>query len=498
MASRPPAPTPSGNAAAPTPVGARAPYSPHRRTAVVLTGTGTAGAYHAGVLRALHEAGVKVDLMAGRGIGTVGALFGAVDGADQLWERSGLWAAPGAARLYRWRPALVAAAAVLGTALATLLLPLGVVVVATLVYAIAYFVQVAGLNGTWLTSGFGRLVDWVFAPGVLPVWLPRVTVLALVLLLGVLGWSAVLTWYRTRPGRRGRGALWWLLAGAPLDADYGQRWFGKGLWKSVRGASAMARPSPEKFGLRYTRLLSDSLGQPGFRELLVVVHDLDGSRDLVLAMLTKKFRGSFFRRRGGGADRPLEALDLSGWAARHSFDALAASLGLPVATEPWFVQFPAGSGWRGETHRLCDRPDAVGRLLDEVALAGVQQVIFVSAQPPLTGPHALGGQRRDGRGRIGESLQSLEAAAARDAVASRARLFQAFFEIRPGHNPLGPFDFAGSYDERSDRAWALTDLIDRGFDDGYRQFVNPVVAPSGEEMQPTPRPRPPTPVSPAT
>ena len=37
-------------------------YSPHVRTALVLTGTGTAGAYHAGVLRALHEAGVKIDL----------------------------------------------------------------------------------------------------------------------------------------------------------------------------------------------------------------------------------------------------------------------------------------------------------------------------------------------------------------------------------------------------------------------------------------------------
>src|SRR5258707_1204473 len=31
------------------------PYSPRRRTALVLTGTGTAGAYHAGALRALHE-----------------------------------------------------------------------------------------------------------------------------------------------------------------------------------------------------------------------------------------------------------------------------------------------------------------------------------------------------------------------------------------------------------------------------------------------------------
>src|SRR4029077_18266442 len=54
-------------------------YSPQFRTALVLTGTGTAGAYPAGVLRALHEAGVKLDLVAGRGIGAVGALFSAVD-----------------------------------------------------------------------------------------------------------------------------------------------------------------------------------------------------------------------------------------------------------------------------------------------------------------------------------------------------------------------------------------------------------------------------------
>ena len=60
-----------------------------------------------------------------------------------------MWAAPGAARLYRWRPALVAAAAILGTALGTLVLPLGVVVVATLVYALAYFVQIAGLDAAW-------------------------------------------------------------------------------------------------------------------------------------------------------------------------------------------------------------------------------------------------------------------------------------------------------------------------------------------------------------
>jgi predicted acylesterase/phospholipase RssA len=70
------------------------PYSPLRRTALVLTGTGTAGAYHAGVLRALHEAGVKIDIVAGRGIGVVGALFAAVDGAQRLWDDKGFWRAP--------------------------------------------------------------------------------------------------------------------------------------------------------------------------------------------------------------------------------------------------------------------------------------------------------------------------------------------------------------------------------------------------------------------
>src|SRR3989475_12592371 len=88
------------------------PYSPRRRTALVLTGTGTAGAYRAGALRALHEAGVKLDIVAGRGIGVVGAMFAAIDGASRLWEDKGFWKAKGVRSLYRWRgvPRIVAAA----------------------------------------------------------------------------------------------------------------------------------------------------------------------------------------------------------------------------------------------------------------------------------------------------------------------------------------------------------------------------------------------------
>ena len=76
------------------------PYSPQRRTALVLTGIGTAGAYHAGVLRALHEAGVKLDIVAGRGVGVIGALFAAVDGSQRLWDEKGFWRAEGVDRLY--------------------------------------------------------------------------------------------------------------------------------------------------------------------------------------------------------------------------------------------------------------------------------------------------------------------------------------------------------------------------------------------------------------
>src|SRR5438128_7690395 len=53
-------------------------YSPKRRTALVLTGSGASGAYHAGAMRALDESGVKVDLVVGSGVGTVAAVFAVV------------------------------------------------------------------------------------------------------------------------------------------------------------------------------------------------------------------------------------------------------------------------------------------------------------------------------------------------------------------------------------------------------------------------------------
>jgi len=51
------------------------------------------------------------------------------------------------------------------------------------------------------------------------------------------------------------------------------------------------------------------------------------------------------------------------------------------------------------------------------------------------------------------------------------------------HNPVGPLDFAGVYDERSDRIHTIAELVDRGYEDAYRQFIEPVVAATGDRIE---------------
>src|SRR5438876_2331266 len=123
------------------------PYSPRRRTALVRTGTGTAGAYHAGVLRALHEAGVKIDIVAGRGVGVVGALFAAVDGSQRLWDERGFWRAPDVQSLYAWRamPRLVFWS--LAVAVTIVLLPIAAIAAGLVVYPIDFVMKMVGAGG---------------------------------------------------------------------------------------------------------------------------------------------------------------------------------------------------------------------------------------------------------------------------------------------------------------------------------------------------------------
>ena len=459
-------------------------YIPRLKTALVLTGTGTAGAYHAGVLCALQEAGVKIDLIAGRGIGVVGAMFGAIDGGSRLWDTDGLWRTRGIRKLYRWRPVLRVATFMCAAAFVIVLVPFLALAAVLLAFACGLLLNSVGIGDQSLTGLYGRWLGVMFDPTALPVVIPQLVLVAVLLLLAVLFCSALATDAQPHRHRRAKGSILWRLFGEPLEISSAVVWFSAGLWRIMRGVARISQPTPRDLGTRYSELLAENLGQPGFKELLLLAHDLDARRDITFALLEDQTRQSFFHGMPGLEDeRNFETVDLVDAERHRTFDALAAALSLPVATGPHLMGFSPESAWRGETHRVCDRPDATSRLLSEVEKAGAQQVILVSALPSAPGPHMLGAGRRDLRGQIGEQLVSIETAAIRDAVSARQGLFEALFEIRPDYNPLGPFDFGGCYDDRSDRRQTLAELVDRGYEDGFKMFVDAVVGASGELME---------------
>jgi hypothetical protein len=256
------------------------------------------------------------------------------------------------------------------------------------------------------------------------------------------------------------------------------------MWDLVRGAARLKQPPPADLARRYTAMLAENLDQPGFRELLLIVHDIDAHRDLVFALVGETRRRDLIKRATTVAAeaRRAEVFDLSGVGRDHLADAVAGALAVPIATDLHAITFAPDAYWRGETHRLGDRPASLARLLEELSALGVEQAIIVSAAPESPGPHALAAPRLDGRGRIGEYLQSAEASAVRDATHLAAAQIPRLFTIRPEHNPIGPFDFSGGFDDRSDRRQPLTELMSLGYADAYHQFIEPVVGASGERV----------------
>jgi hypothetical protein len=462
-------------------------YSTRLRTALLFTGSGTAGAYHAGVLRALHEAGVKVDLVGGRGMGAVAAAFAAIDGGARLWEPTGIWKQPSARRFYGWRtPLRVAGYAALAAGL-VLLLPLALLAAAVVIGLVGLLLSLVGLEtaAAALTTGFTGWIAALFQPQALPTVVPRLVLFALLAAAAILCGAALAAYVRDPLRRRARNGWIGRLFGAPLTAAPFAARCAEDLWHLIRGAAPLAAPSRRDLARKYVELLSENQGQPGFRDLLLTVHDIDARRDLVFAHLAPPQRSRFFSRmlaEPGG--RQVEAFDLAGVARDHLFETLEAALAVPMATDPALVRFAAEGPWRGEAHRLCDRPEALARLVEETAHAGIEQVILVSGAPPQGKAHELSAGRADLRGRAGEHLAAFETAACRDAIEQFAGRFASLFVIRPLHNPLTPLDFGGVYDERSDRRQTVAELVDRGYEDAYRQFIEPIVGAGAEPAEP--------------
>jgi hypothetical protein len=444
-------------------------YSPRLRTALVLTGTGTAGAYHAGALRALHEAGVKIDLVAGRGIGAVGALFVAIDGASRLWEDKGYWRSTAVRALYRWRTAPRIVGWALAAAVAIVAVPIAAMAVGLIVFPIDFLLKMIGVGGaSGLVSAYVHTVDRAFASGSLPTWLPRLVFLVLASAAAAAfadGWL--------RDPRPPRGAIWWRGLRSPLTASAAADHTWRVIWDMLRGAAQLKQPPAAELARRYVEVVAENAGQPGFRELLITVHDVDARRDLLFALVGEQRRRDLFRRRTNQAAeaRRAEVFDLAGTGRDYLADAVAAALTVPLATEACTVTFAPDSYWRGETHRLCDRPAGLIRLVDE---------LIDPASPDPDGPHALTAPRVDPFGRLGEHIAAAETAVLRDATTTTPGV--RIYTIRPVHNPIGPFDFAGGFDDRSHRSQPLEELMTRGYEDAFHQFVEPVVGGSGERL----------------
>jgi hypothetical protein len=278
------------------------------------------------------------------------------------------------------------------------------------------------------------------------------------------------------------GAFWWRLLGAPIDAGQPAEAFTELVWTMVKGASNEPRPAATEIGRRYVDVLADNFGQPGFHELLIAVHDIDAGRDLVGAVLAAPSRAAFEMRHPSSGVREAEVVDFTGPQRDLLMQFLAGAFRLPVATDPALLEFPMDSYWRGERHRVCDRPELVTRLIDELAGIGVEQVILVSPAPAPALPHTLRSRPIELRSRVGEIVRSMETAALADAAATAISRFSGVFVVRPDYNPIGTFDFQGTYDERSDRQRSIAELIDQGYADAYRLFIEPVVA-TGERVE---------------
>ena len=448
-------------------------YSPQLRTAVLLSGNGTGGAYHAGVLRALHEAGVKIDVVSGRGIGAVSALFAAIDAGAKTWEDGGVWRRKPVPRVYQWRHSLRwAGRARSGRGRCARDSAVGACDRLSRVPT-----QLSGADG----QRRRRLPSChrVRRHGAVRVFPSDVADGDSATGHAVSGaWRSASS--RSPPlrqtpdvmrgkGNRDRGRWWARLVGAPWSTEPGLRHFRASLWQLFRGPATAKEPAPADLSRRYTELLFENLGQPGFRELIIAMLDLETRGDLVFAAIGEARRPAFFQRGRG------DLIDLSGVGRSQVCDALAAALCVPVLTEPHLIAFSPESYWKGEAHRTCDRIGAVARLLEELAAAGVEQVIVVCPDSDRSAPHRLIKPTGSLRSRVAEHLSAAETTVVRDAVALHRKRFKGLFLIQPLHNPIGPLDFEGTYDERSDRNQSLNELMDRGYEDAYRQFVEPMV-----------------------
>jgi len=474
-------------------------YSPKRRTALVFTGSGSTGAYHAGVLKAIDESGVKIDLVVGSGVGALAAAFASVAGGAKLYGPDGFWNELEWSSLYRMRTALRVAFVLLGAALVVFALPLLLAVLAGLLFPLALIVDLVAPGAP------ARLLASV---GGAPLLLRAPYLAALAAPVFALSVAAFAAAARVGFGERRRAGE---LFEAVLDPSVGLARLRTSLWEVARGnALSGSAPSAVELSRKHVALLLENLGQPGFRELIVRTCDMETGRPLPFALLQEPARLRFAAARAkdrSKPDAPPEAIDLRG--AEHAallFDAVATGLLPPIILPPLRVGFPRGGPFPGETHRLSDASLVGGSGLREALDAGAEQVILVSGSPEQAGlrqrrrgPRALADaavaalERQaleadlDAALRVNRMVQTLGhqkddgSRAWQDPETGREHREFALYVVRPSARALGPLELDGALDPATEVLQTLDDLVEQGYRDAYRLFVEPVIGGAAPE-----------------
>jgi hypothetical protein len=455
----------------PSPAGSRGlqTYNPTRRTALVLIGEGTSAAYLAGALKALGAAGVRIDLILGKGVGAVVAAFGAIQSSGKLLGEGGLLTALHENGTWRLRAPYRLAAICLAVAFAVFISPALLAVL--LLVALPFIAAARIVAPDAVASLFGSIQEQIatFSAELDPIYL-RAMAFPIAILFAVLlvGWLL--------PGLARRSAR---------EAGLG-RFFGDGfiqispfsqvlerkLWEAVRGASTEARPAQlADMGLCYRDLLSASLGQPGFSELIFYALDVDTGQEVPFVLLKDRWLTRLARRGPGAGALVSEPVSLAGESGPLLFDALTASVSPPGLAPGVPLRLPLVGRHAGEVHRFASSLLTGHSTIADAMSAGAEQVIYVSGSP------ASNSEER-------AIPAKLSAAAVRQSLENDLRWADqaglTVFTVRPEKPRLGLFEFAGRALPGGDRLQTAA-LAAHGERDAFRLFVRPFVGemPSG-------------------
>jgi hypothetical protein len=429
-------------------------FSGRRRTAVVLTGEGTGIAYLSGVMKALDAAGVRVDIVVGRGAGALVAAFSALSAEEKIHGEGGILEALVATRPLRATFPVRLAALCLSISFAFFLAPALLGLASVVVLPLRAGLRLLSPNAadgasSWLSSLIEAAEPWYFASVAIPLIVFFVYVSVCII---------ASAWRRSLPKTLS------IDASRFLDVTRAQAILQRRLWQLVRGASTGEAPPDRKtLGEAYVQLLTSGFGQHGFRELVFYALDTESGDEVPFVILKDRFH-----RTSARAGLSAEPIDLTGYGRSIFFDALMAASSPPGLAPEVPIKLPGDSRFGGEVHRFTSSVLAAGSAIADAAAFGAEQVIYVTSASPAAKMEGSLWERLTGQA-LRRGLEEDLRRVSRDLPV---------FVIQPEADRLRPFELSGRPQLDGERLMPR-ELVGQGERDVERLFLRPVL---GEDL----------------